>query len=81
MSEKISGVELNLGQAEADNFLLKEKLSKLQKLVTRGEDEREAMRAQIDHAESRATRSDLKNKSLHGENHAAFDPLPLFVFH
>ena len=67
LNEKLEVFERNLAQAEAEKRTLKEKLLKLQQDEGRSIQEREAMRSQIDNAESRVTRIDLKKRALEGE--------------
>ena len=68
LNEKLEVFERNLTQAEAEKCTLKEKLLKLQQDEERSIQEREAMRSQIDNAESRVTRIDLKKRALEGKD-------------
>ena len=66
-NEKILALETSMTQGETDKRMLRDKCAKSQKNEARGEKEREAMRAQINNAESRVTRMDLKKKALEGK--------------
>lgn len=73
-------LETSLAQAEADRRQLKDKVSKLQLNDSKVEQEKEAMRSQIENAESRITRIDLKKRGVEGTRTADANHVCILYF-
>lgn len=59
-------LETSLAQSEAERRQFKDKVAKLQSNDSKIEQEKEAMRSQIENAESRITRIELKKRGVEG---------------